>query len=61
MLAKHRRIAEHNILLLPFGYYLEHDADLLTLRRSDSSFVAAFSALGLDPVEVELAVYEDAD
>ena len=46
---------------LPFGYYLERDADLLILRRPDGSFVAAFNALGADLFEVELAVWEDAD
>jgi hypothetical protein len=46
---------------LPFGYYLERDADLLILRRSDDSLVAAFSAKGVDLFEVELAVWEDAD
>jgi hypothetical protein len=46
---------------LPFGYFLERDADLLVLRRSDGSFVAAFSTLGADPFEVELMAWEDAD
>jgi hypothetical protein len=46
---------------LPFGYYLECDADLLILRRSDSSFLAAFSALGVGYFEVEWRVWEDAD
>ena len=46
---------------LPFGYHLELDADLLVLRRSDGSFVAAFSAVGADLFEVELKVWEDAD
>ena len=46
---------------MPFGYRLERDADLLILRRSDSSFVAAFSAVGADPFEVELIAWEDAD
>lgn len=46
---------------LPFGYYLELDADLLILRRPDSSFVVAFNAAGADLFEVELAVWEDAD
>jgi hypothetical protein len=46
---------------LPFGYYVERDADLLILRRSDSTFVAAFSALGVDYFEVEWRVWEDAD
>jgi hypothetical protein len=46
---------------LPFGYYLDRDADLLILRRPDGSFVAAFNAVGTDLFEVELAVWEDAD
>jgi hypothetical protein len=46
---------------LPFGYYLERDADLLILRRSDDSLVAAFGAEGVDLFEVELAVWADAD
>jgi hypothetical protein len=48
-------------LCLPFGYYLDRDSDLLMLRKSDGSFVAAFSAFGVDLLEVELAVWEDAD
>ncbi|HJQ28946.1 MAG TPA: hypothetical protein VJ827_06370 [Rubrobacter sp.] len=46
---------------LPFGYYLERNSDLLILRRSDSSFVAAFKAVDVDFFEVELKVWEDAD
>jgi hypothetical protein len=46
---------------LPFGYYLERDAELLVLRRSDGSFVAAFDVGGASLFEVELAVWEDAD
>ncbi len=46
---------------LPFGYYLEPDADLLILHRSDGSFVATFSAGGVEHFEVEVAVWEDAD
>jgi hypothetical protein len=46
---------------LPFGYYLERDADLLVVRRSDGSFVAAFNVRGANLFEVELAVWEDAD
>jgi hypothetical protein len=52
---------ELNGLELPFGYYLERDTDLLILHRRDSSFVAAFSARGVDIFEVELMVWEDAD
>jgi hypothetical protein len=51
----------HNGFWLPFGYHLERDADPLVLRRSDGSFVAAFSAVGADLFEVELTVWEDAD
>jgi hypothetical protein len=50
-----------NGFLLPFGYYLERDEDLLILLRADGSEVAAFGAVGVDPFEVELAVWEDAD
>ncbi len=46
---------------LPFGYHLEYDADLLLVRRSDGSFVAAFSAGNVDLFEVERAVWEDTD
>ena len=46
---------------LPFSYYLERDADLLMLRRSDGTFVAAFSTWGVDLFEVELRAWEDAD
>jgi hypothetical protein len=51
----------HNGFWLPFGYHLERDADLLVLRRSDGSFVAAFSAVGADLFEVELTMWKDAD
>ena len=51
----------HNGLELPFGYHLERDADLLVLRRSDGSFVAAFNIRSVNLLEVELAVWEDAD
>jgi hypothetical protein len=54
MLVRHESIDGHNEYWLPFGYYLERDADLLMLRRSGGSLVAAFSALGVDPFEVEL-------
>jgi hypothetical protein len=52
---------EYYGLDLPFGYYLERYADLLMLRRADSSLVAAFSARGVDLFEVELTVWEDSD
>ena len=61
MLAELRKIEEPDSLNLPFGYYVERDPDLLVLRCSDGSFVAAFSARGVDPVEIELTVWEEAD
>jgi len=51
----------HDGFELPFGCYLELDAELLTLRRSDGSFVAAFDVGDVSLFEVELAVWEDAD
>jgi hypothetical protein len=58
---EHESTDGHNGFWLPFGYYLERDADLLILRKSDGSFVAAFSAVGADSFEVQLTVWEDAD
>lgn len=52
---------EHSGFGLPFGYYLELDDELLIVRRPDRSVVAEFGAVGVDPFEVELAVWEDAD
>ena len=46
---------------MPFGYYVQPDADLLRLLRLDCSLVAAFSAMGADPLELEAMVREDAD
>ena len=61
MLVGDGSIDEHNDFGLPFGYYLERDANLLILRRADGSDVASFRNVGLDLFEVELAVWEDAD
>ena len=58
---EHESIDGLNGFSLPFGYYLERDADLLILRRSDDSLVVEFSAEGVDFFEVELAVWADAD
>lgn len=44
---------------LPIGYELDHDADLLHLRRDDGSLVAAFSARGVAPTEVARTAEED--
>ncbi len=46
-------------LHLPEGYWLEWDPDVLVLRRPDGSEVAAFSAEGARPGEIERAVRED--
>ena len=61
MLVGHERTDDHSTLWLPFGCALEHDAGVLILRRSDGSFVAAFSTRGVDLFEVEVTVWEDAD
>jgi LuxR family transcriptional regulator, maltose regulon positive regulatory protein len=37
---------QRSSLVLPTGYYLERDPDILTLRRLDGSIVGAFSARG---------------
>ena len=52
---------DHSTLWLPFGYNLDHDADLLMLRRSDGSLVAAFYASGADLFEIYLVAWQDAD
>jgi hypothetical protein len=59
--SEHGKTGGHDGIGLPFGYHLERDDDQLILRRADGSDVAAFSAVGLDPFDVELAVWEDAD
>jgi len=46
-------------LRLPPGYYLERDPDIWTLRRSDGSSVAAFSARGVVAETIEGAAWED--
>jgi hypothetical protein len=61
MMVGHESIDGHKGSWLPFGYHLECDADLLILRRSDGSFVTAYSAAYVDPFEIEWAVWEDAD
>jgi hypothetical protein len=61
MLMGQKSIDGHNGFELPFGYDLELDADLLILRRSDGTFVAAFSPRGVDLFEVEFMAWQDAD
>ena len=58
---EHESIDGQDGFWLPFGYYLEREADLLILRRSDNSLVAEFSAEGVDLFEVEFVVWADAD
>ncbi len=44
---------------LPPGYRLERDADILTLRRADGSFLSAFSARGFTAQAVVRAAKDD--
>ncbi len=53
------RKVELEELHLPEGYWLEWDPDVLVLRRPDGSEVAAFSAEGARPGEIERAARED--
>ncbi len=46
-------------LYLPPGYGLEYGAEVLLLRRSDGSMVAAFGAIGAAPSEVARTAEED--
>jgi len=46
-------------LSLPPGYSLEYGADVLLLRREGDSVVAAFSAKGTTPSEVERTAWDD--
>jgi hypothetical protein len=50
---------EHRTRLLA-DYWIEWDADILVLHRPDDSTVAAFSAGGVDPAEIERMAKEDA-
>jgi hypothetical protein len=58
---KRKQIKQQVWPKLPFGYHLERYADLLILRRPDSSFVTAFSTRDVELFEVECTVWEDAD
>jgi hypothetical protein len=46
-------------LPLPPGHSLEYGADVLLLRREGGSVVAAFSAKGTTPSEVERTAWND--
>jgi len=46
-------------ITLPPGYGLEHEADVLLLRRNDGSTVAAFSARGVAPSELLRTAEDD--
>ena len=51
---------QYKRMRLPPGYILDmSDSDVLVLRRSDGSSVAAFSARGADPTELRRAAEED--
>jgi hypothetical protein len=56
----HVRGARQELLLPSFNYYLdESDPDVVILRRQDDSFVAAFSALGVNREDIVEAAKED--
>ena len=61
MLVERERLDSRRGSTLPLGYYVERDPDLLLLRRPNGTLVATFSTRGVDPLEVELTVWEDAD
>jgi hypothetical protein len=44
---------------LPPGYTIEHGADVLLIRREGGTVVAAFSARGATPKEVERTAWDD--
>ena len=46
-------------MVLPPGYRIQMDPDLLVLYRADGSMVAAFSAFGAEPEEVAREARED--
>ena len=48
------------MFVLPDGYHLERDADVLTLLRADDSVVARFSVQGVEWSEVERVAEQDA-
>ena len=51
---------EGRALYVPDGYHLdETDRELVVLRREDGSEVAAYSATGADPKEIERTAWED--
>lgn len=55
-----RRRPDTSLLWLQAGYILdESDPDILVLRRQDSSFVAAFSAMGATKESIREAAEED--
>ena len=55
-----RRDVERPTPVLPDGYDIERDADVLTLLRADGSVVARFSARGVELQEVERLAAQDA-
>jgi hypothetical protein len=54
------RVSTEELLFPSFHYYLdESDPDIVILRRSDDSFVAAFSAIGATREGILQAARED--
>lgn len=47
--------------VLPDGYHIERDADVMALLRADGSVVAHFSARGAESQEVERTALADAE
>jgi len=48
------------LILLPDGYRIERDADVLTLLRADDSVVGRFSVRGVEWSEVKRIAEDDA-
>ncbi len=46
-------------MALPYGYAIEHGANVLLLRRGNGSIVAAFSAANTAPAEVARLAEQD--
>jgi hypothetical protein len=46
-------------LVLPYGYTIEHGANVLLLRRDDGSVVAAFGAASTPPSKVARLAEQD--
>ena len=49
-----------NDIILPPGYWLEHDATLIVLHRPDDSVVAAYNPMTADPAQIAAEAWADA-